>query len=141
MNDIRKVSRIILLVGVVFICNKFLIRPFVLANDFPEIVNVIVLSLPNLCEAIIGALLLTNIGLLLRHKYLKTYHGLKEGHVYLIAVAAATIYVSLQELKFHNLGGRNVYDPFDLLFSIIGIAVAYGLLVYLKPRIYLEQEN
>lgn len=141
MNDIRKTSRIILLVGVVFACNKFLIRPYVLANDFPETINVFVLSLPNLCEAVIGALLLTNIGLFLRHKYLKAYKGLKEYHVYLIAVAAATIYVSLQELKIHNLGGRNVYDPFDLLFSIIGIAVAYGLLVYLKPRFYLEQEN
>ena len=27
-----------------------------------------------------------------------------------------------QELKFHNLGGNNVYDPWDLLFSVAGLA-------------------
>ena len=33
----------------------------------------------------------------------------------------ATIYVISQELKFHNLGGNNVYDPYDLIASITGL--------------------
>jgi hypothetical protein len=141
MNDARKLARIMFLVVVLFICNKLILRPYVLKNEFPEFVNVFVLSFPNLCEAVVGGLLLTNIGLYLKHKYLKAHSSITEHHVYLFAVLLTAVYVLLQELKVHNLGGNNVYDPFDMLFSVMGMGLAYFLLLYLKPRILFEQKN
>lgn len=32
-------------------------------------------------------------------------------------------------------GGNNVNDPYDALFSIIGLIVAYGLLAWNEPQI------
>jgi len=101
-KELKKNLRVIFGVVVLFMINKFLLRPYVLASDFPEAVNIFVLSFPNFCEAICGSLLLANIGL------------------------------SLKSRKIHNLGGRNVYDPFDLLFSVIGLLIAAVILGNVK---------
>lgn len=37
----------------------------------------------------------------------------------------ASLYVISQELKFHSLGGNNVYDPYDIAASLIGIAATF----------------
>jgi len=42
-----------------------------------------------------------------------------------MAVVLAAIYILSQELKFHNLGGNNVYDPYDLMASIVGLAITF----------------
>lgn len=115
---------------VLYMANKFLLRPYVLANEFPEAINVFVLSFPNLCEAICGSLLLANIGLSLRSRFA---WALKDKHIYLASILVAAVYVLTQELKIHNLGGRNVYDPYDLLFSVIGLLVAAIIFGYAKP--------
>lgn len=133
MKDIRLNLRIILVTVVAFLLNKFVIRPYVLKVDAHEIWSILVLSFPNFCEAICGTLLLMNIALVFNKKrpYIKTrylYH--------IIPVITAT-YVILQELKVHNLGGNNVYDPFDLLFSILGIVFTYGFLLIKRPVITL----
>ena len=46
---------------------------------------------------------------------------IKDINIRILAVVIATIYVISQELKFHNLGGNNVYDPYDLIASITGL--------------------
>ena len=140
MNDIRKNVRIMFVVVIVFICNKFFLRPYILENEFSEVLNIFVLSFPNLCEAILGGLLLTNIGLITKHKFLKTGSNITENHIYLFAVLITAIYTLLQEFKIHNLGGNNVYDPFDILFSIIGLITVYSILLYTKPVISLKQK-
>ncbi len=128
-KELKKNLRVIFGVVVLFMINKFLLRPYVLASDFPEAVNIFVLSFPNFCEAICGSLLLANIGLSLKSRF--TW-ALKNKHIYFASTLFAAVYVLTQEMKIHNLGGRNVYDPFDLLFSVIGLLIAAVILGNVK---------
>lgn len=107
---------------VVFVLNKFVVRPWVLEAGLPAFFDVLVNSLPNLSEAIVGTLLLTGIGFELRARSSGRLGDLSDTVVYLLAILVSGVYVLTQELKFHNLGGNNVYDPWDLLFSVAGLA-------------------
>lgn len=118
-----------------FIIVKFLMRPFVLQNNFPEAIKIFVLSYPNFCEAIIGTIALTYILLMITARATKNKPKFKERYVYLISVLAAGVYVILQEFRIHNLGGINVYDPYDVLFSVLGLITAYFLLIRVNPKI------
>lgn len=138
MNDIRKNVRIMFVVVLIFICNKSFLRPYILENEFPEFLDIFVLSFPNLCEAVLGGLLLTNIGLVVKYKFLKKHSNITKNHIYLFAVLVTAIYTLLQEFKIHNLGGNNVYDPFDILFSVIGLIAVYFILLHNKPDIPLK---
>lgn len=111
-----------------FVLNKLYLRPDVLENDYPEILQIVILSLPNYCEAVMGTLLLAGIVLQLRQFPDSRAGRFIADHAYTIAVILASIYVISQELKFHNLGGNNVYDPYDLVASIVGLALAYAVL-------------
>lgn len=53
-----------------------------------------------------------------------------------MAVILAGIYVITQELKVHNLGGNNVFDPNDVVFSCIGLLIGYMIIIRIKPQIY-----
>ena len=78
-------------------------------------------SIPNLLEAIIGTLLLTGILLQIRQSFNEKMRAIKDINIHILAVVIASIYVISQELKFHNLGGNNVYDSYDLIASILGL--------------------
>jgi len=134
MTGQRKLLRINLLIIVSYFLMKFLVRPFVLDNDFPEVFQILVLSYPNFCEAVAGTIVLTFFGLWLRSSISKEKSKPKEKVIYLLCVSVAAVYVLLQEFKVHNLGGNNVYDSYDVLFSIIGLIVAYLLLIWIKPK-------
>ena len=112
----------------VFFLNKFLLRPWVLENEKSEFFQIIVLSIPNLIEAIIGTLLLTGILLQLKHRFNKKMGYIKDEYFYLFAVGLASIYSVSQEFKFHNFGGNNVYDPYDVIASLIRFVMTYGLI-------------
>ena len=109
----------------IFFLNKFLLRPWVLENDTSEFFKIIVLSIPNLIEAIVGTLLLTGILLELKHRFSKKLGHIKDEYLYLFAVALASIYSLSQEFKFHNMGGNNVYDQNDVIASLIGFVMTY----------------
>ena len=112
----------------IFFLNKFLLRPWVLENETSEFFQIIVLSIPNLIEAIIGTLLLTGIILQLKYRFNKKMGYMKDEYIYLLAVSLASIYSVSQEFKFHNLGGNNVYDPYDVIASLIGLGMTYALI-------------
>lgn len=135
MDDLFKLARIQIGTIVLFIVNKFLIRPFVLARDGAEPFQIFVLSFSNACEAVIGTLTLTYIGLYINYRRLKPSRRIADSYIYLVATLLAAVYVILQELNIHALGGRNVYDPFDVLFSVIGLMIAYVILIVLKPTV------
>ncbi|MEM7574511.1 MAG: hypothetical protein AAF433_16525 [Bacteroidota bacterium] len=59
---------------------------------------------------------------------------LSNQNIYLLAVLLAAIYVTTQELKIHNLGGANIYDPNDLIFSGIGLLTGAFLVFRLQPK-------
>ena len=118
---------------VLFIINKFVLRPFVLDHDFPTFLQIFVLSIPNTFEAIIG---MSNVaGLLMTAKlyFSPRFDSIPNLALYLLATALAGTYVLTQEFKIHNLGGRNIYDPYDVAASIIGIIGM--LLVFLRYRV------
>ena len=112
----------------VFFLNKFLLRPWVLKNETSAFFQIIVLSIPNLIEAIVGTLLLTGILLQLKQHFYKKMGHIKNDYFYIVAVGIASVYSVSQEFKFHNLGGNNVYDPYDVIASIIGLVMTYGLI-------------
>ncbi len=116
------INYIFLLGLFVFVINKFLLRPWVLANDFPRFLKITVLSLPNFIEAIFGALLISYMLLLLRSKKIFSWPD-NTVKIYFLAAFFTAMYVITQELKIHNLGGNNVYDPFDVVASIVGLIV------------------
>lgn len=112
----------------IFLLNKFYLRPWVLNNKFPDIFPLIVLSIQNLLEAIVGTFILTGILFQLRQMFHKKIGKITNTYIHLIAVAIAAIYVISQKLKFHNLGGINIFDFFDIVASIIGLVTAFGLM-------------
>ena len=102
----------------IFVLNKFCLRPWVLKMESSSIAEVLVYSIPNLCEAIMGTIVTTALLFMLNDR-LKL--KLRDVYVYAISISFAAIYVISQELKYHNIGGNNVYDFNDLLASIIGL--------------------
>lgn len=112
----------------IFILNKLYLRPWILENDVPNIFLIFTYSIPNLIEAIIGTLILTGILFQTRQCFDQKLDSLKDIHIHMVAVSVASIYVISQELKFHNLGGNNVYDPFDLIASVLGLIGTFIIL-------------
>ena len=117
----RHIRVIFATVFILFIVNKFAFRPLVLTNDTPQVLKIIAWSLPNFIEAIMGSILLTGGLFVLQIRFSAFLKSLKTRQVYLLAIFLAGVYVLTQEVKWHNLGGRNVYDPNDFIASIAGL--------------------
>lgn len=94
----------------------------------PDLFLIVTYSIPNLIEATIGTLILTGILLQLRQHFNKKFGSINDTYIYLVAVSVAFIYVISQELEFHNLGGNNVYDPYDIAASLIGLLLTFAII-------------
>ncbi len=116
------------LAALAFILNKMYIRPWILKQELPEVLQVITYSIPNLIEAIIGTLILTGILLQGRQYFREKLGSIRDISIHLLAVSLTAIYVLSQELKWHNIGGNNVYDPYDIMASIIGLIGTFGVI-------------
>jgi hypothetical protein len=132
MMGIIKLVWLELIIIIIFIFFK-LIRPTVLNSKSSEFFKLILLSLPNFFEAVIGTLTLTGIGLIINDKLSRKYQ-IRSRLIYILAAVLAGIYVSTQELKIHNLGGNNVFDVNDLLFSFIGLIIGYLIVLVINPN-------
>ena len=104
-----------------FILNKMFLRPLIIKNEINGFALILSNSIPNFFEAVMGTLMLTAILIAIRLSFLDTAKILKDSNIHILAVVLASIYVISQELKFHNLGGNNIYDPNDLIASIMGL--------------------
>lgn len=135
-ENMKPIVRLFALAIVTFMLVKFGLRPLVLKNEIGGVVEIFVLSYPNFCEAIAGTFVITAILLRLNviRKKRVTKPIVSKQAIYLIATILAAIYVLLQEFKIHNLGGKNTYDPYDVLFSVVGLVSAYLLLFWFKPE-------
>lgn len=111
-----------------FVLNKLYLRPWILENDFSGLVMILTYSVPNLVEAIIGTLILTGILLQIYQSFIAKKRTIKARYIHLIAVLIAAVYVISQELKFHNTGGNNIYDPYDLIASLIGLIGTFAII-------------
>ncbi|SFN87077.1 hypothetical protein [Salegentibacter flavus] len=112
----------------VFILNKLFIRPWLLENDVPGIFLIVTYSIPNLIEATVVTLLLTGILLQIRQLFNRKFGSIKDRYIHISAVCLASIYVISQEIKLHNLGGNNVYDPYDIVASLLGLLATFGII-------------
>ena len=131
---IQKETRVIFL-GLLafFVVNKFLLRPFILSTTTNTPLHIFTLSVPNFVEAVVGSFVIAGIFWQIRNR-LSTLPGrVSNTHLFAFATVLAGIYVVTQELKWHNLGGRNVFDPYDLWASVIGLIVAFLLLQRYSP--------
>ncbi|MCK8523492.1 hypothetical protein M0D21_18055 [Aquimarina sp. D1M17] len=132
MNDILKLARIQIVLIVLFIFFKF-IRPSIIEGNYSEWIKITLLSLPNFFEGIIGVLILTGLGLYLNIKVFSPDKQIGTKLVYAVALILAGIYVLTQEFKIHNLGGNNVFDKNDVIFSIVGLIIGYSIVRIIKP--------
>ena len=131
MKEIPIKKYVIYLFGIaisVFIINKLYFRSWVLKNDLPEFIRIATYSIPNLIEALILTLVLTGILLQIRLNFKKKFGSIKILSIYLLASGIAAVYVISQELKFHNIGGNNVSDTYDLVASVIGLIGTFVIL-------------
>ncbi len=116
----RYIPRIFLVGLVVFVINKFIVRPWVLSSTSANSIHIFVLSLPNFIEAVFGALVITYLLFWIQTKK-QFLHRLKASVVYCFSSVLAGIYVVSQEFKLHHLGGHNVFDVYDVVASILGL--------------------
>ncbi|MEO1054891.1 MAG: hypothetical protein AAFX87_29930 [Bacteroidota bacterium] len=112
------------IVFLAFVFNKIYLRTWVLEHELGAFFEMIVYSIPNFFEAILGTIVATAISLSLKDAF---RHKVKDALVYPISLSFASIYVITQELKLHNLGGNNVYDVNDLMASVIGLILMASL--------------
>ena len=128
-------------VTISFIVVKGFIRPWVLENKAHELIQIFVLSYPNFCEAVIGSFLLVNGFMHINRKYVSQKYRLGKKAAVLLGLFLVAVYVITQEFKIHNLGGSNVYDPYDVLFSIFGLLISYVLLIYIHHPLHEEGKS
>ncbi len=108
---------------ILFIFNKLLIRPWIIREEIQGLIALISYSIPNFIEAVMGTFIVTGILTYSANTWLKWTK-----HIPLVGVSIAGVYVITQELKIHNLGGKNVYDPLDLTASILGLVFSYAMI-------------
>lgn len=114
---------------------KFIVRPFVLENDYGGFIKIVVLSYPNFCEAVVGTIMIAFILLVINSRVSGGEWKLREKYIPFVSFLIAGAYVLLQEYKVHNLGGNNVFDSYDVIFSVVGLVVILGVLVYIGPKV------
>ena len=132
--SIRILLRIQLGITILFILFK-VIRSQVVKEELATWVKVFLYSFPNFAEAIVGPMTVCGLVLMANNRFLKEKTRLSNQFIYTITIVFSGVYVILQEFKIHNLGGRNVYDLNDVIFSVIGLLTSYGIFLWLKPNI------
>ena len=140
MRDLLKLARIQIVFIALFAFFK-LIRPSVLESNAPEWMKLTLLSLPNFFEAVVGILILTCLGAYLNRRVLNEKWQIGRNPLYALVFIIGSIYVITQELKIHNLGGHNVFDENDIVFSIFGLITGILIVISVKPQINTLEET
>ena len=112
-----------------YFVNKMAARSWVLGSDLPEFFHVFVLSVPNTLEAIMGMVMVAGILTALKQRASPRLEVLSPAVITVVAAILTGIYVLAQEFNIHDLGGRNVFDPYDVLASVMGLALTSALLL------------
>ena len=89
---------------------------------------VIINSLPNFVEAIVGTVLLTGMLFSLREHSNLAIFKIEDSKLFLAVFIIALIYSFLQELNWFNHRIDNVVDPFDFIASLTGLIIMNRLL-------------
>ena len=120
---------IIGLCALAFLLNRHIVRPWVLENVVSGPVTVVVNSLPNLVEAIVGTIWIAGTLLDIWRRVGGPRFYLDCTYIYKVATVIAGLFVILSEVNWIRFRGPNVYDPNDLAASVLGLFLVYFLLV------------
>lgn len=107
---------------------KIWFRPWVREQEGLEFLKVFANSFPNFVEAYLGTFTIASLMLLGKVLDYSWFKNLSNSVIYLASTLLAALFVITQEMKFHNLGGRNIYDPNDVVASVIGLIFVYVML-------------
>ena len=119
---------IIIISGLAYLLNRHFIRPLVMEDSISGTLIVIINSLPNFVEAIVGTVLLTGMLFSLREHSNLAIFKIEDSKLFLAVFIIALIYSFLQELNWFNHRIDNVVDPFDFIASLTGLIIMNRLL-------------
>lgn len=111
----------------VFMVNKFALRPAFESRPLPEALGVLTYSVPNFCEAVMGLTVISGLLWWSQQRGLALFRGWRPRGILALATVLTGTYVLTQEVGMHRLGGNNVFDPNDVLASLLGLAMTAGL--------------
>ena len=103
--------------------------------------DIFVLSIPNTLETIYGMGFFGIMLSLARERFPTKLGDFPDLAIYLSSLVLAGTFVLTQEFKLHNLGGNNVFDPNDVVASVIGLVlmfvlfVRYGIIEYSESTV------
>jgi hypothetical protein len=113
-----------------FVLNKHLLRSWVLRHVESGPFVILVNSLPNFVEAVVGTVTLAGMLMSLRDNSESLARWLTDGRLYFGATILAAAFVIPQELNWINLDGNSVYDHYDMAASILGLIAINQILVH-----------
>ena len=102
---------------------KLVMRPWVLSHDASPIFSIVVFSFPNFVEAVVVLTLVFSIMMFARGLLPTLTKRTSERGLLVFSLLVAGTYVLTQELSPNNLGGHNVVDPWDVVASVLGLAM------------------
>ena len=123
----RHIKVIFITAFLLFVLNKLYLRNEVLNSDSELLLRIIVLSLPNAVEAIMGMFIVVGLLLIARGYFDSTLKLLSDTVVYMLGLFITAIYVFSQEINLHSIGGNNTFDPFDLIASAVGLFISLSV--------------
>ena len=136
---------VIVLCALAFLLNRHIVRPWILENAVTWPVTVVVYSLPNLVEAILGTITIAGILLDIRLRVAGTVSYSDCTTVYAIATVIAGLFVIASEVNLIRFRGPNIYDLYDLVASVLGLFLVYFLLtrfgLFYEREADLESDN
>ncbi len=112
-----------------FVFLKSFLRPWLREHNLPFFLEVAILSLPNFIEAIMGMGIVSAILIVGKQYMSPRFDNLSTTSLLLVALLLSGTYVLTQEFKLHNLGGNNVYDPNDVVASVVGLVATFVTLL------------
>lgn len=116
------------LCALAFLLNRHIVRPWVLENAVHGPVRIVVNSLPNLVEAIVGTITIAGFLSEIWRRVVGPTFNSDCTTVYAAATVIAGLFVISSEVNWMRFRGPNVYDPNDLAASVFGLILIYFLL-------------
>ena len=121
----------IVIVGsiVLFLLHRHFVRGWVLQRCHVRLAIIIVNSFPNFIEAIFGTINVAAIAacIAIRRNGPAQYHESAASFNWISTITAA--FVVTQELNWFSVTRLNVYDPYDVVASILGLVLINRILV------------
>jgi len=122
-----------------FLINRHVARPWVLENMDGGISTIMVNSLPNLVEAIIGTIDVAIVLCMIVRSNAWLKPRVTNSKIYVAATTIAGILVIASEMNWIRFRGPNVYDPMDIVASVLGLFTILILITHVG--LIAEQSN